>query len=248
MRVPFAAWARSTWAWLRGNPVPMMVVSCALVGGAVAGVPAGDEMYRYMWNDATFCDDCHVHDYANKAWAASVHSRLTTCHDCHRVPIRHYPKNLVVTVFDTPATPEDIPRPEVGVVICEQCHAESGAGEHLTGPMPEALRAHVPRVDESPLHRVHLDAETRTPSRYHGGGDPEVVRGAAVREHAGEAGDRIACLDCHGGENEKVHRFVATAEVCETCHEGITPQDESGRALSCLDCHGRGFVSGSASP
>lgn len=222
-------WVRGTGVWLWGHPSSLGVVGAALVAGSLAGVPVKDKLYDYMWRDPRFCDDCHVHDYANQAWARSVHGQLTTCHDCHRVPIRHYPKNLVVTLFHTPEKPEDIPRPEVTEAICEQCHADDGGDEPLTGPMSAELRAQVVHVDDSPLHDVHLESKTRTPSAYAGGG-------------AGPAEGHIECLDCHGGQDLRVHGFPAVSEACEECHEGIRPHDEAGGVLSCLDCHGRGFV------
>lgn len=223
------AWVRATGRWLLANPVSLGVVGAALALGSLAGVPVKDKLYDYMWRDPRFCDDCHVHDYANQAWAKSVHGQLTTCHDCHRVPIRHYPKNLVVTLFATPQVPEDIPKPHVTEAICEQCHSDHGGDEPLTGPMPAELRAQVVHVDQSPLHKLHLESKRRTPSSYEGGG-------------AGPTEGHIECLDCHGGENLMVHRFPAVSEMCEACHEGIRPKDEHGGELSCLDCHARGFV------
>ncbi len=241
------AYLQGTRVWLFAHPASLGVVVGALLCGSLAGLPAGDEMFTYMWADPRFCDDCHVHDYANKAWARSVHGQLTTCHDCHRVPIRHYPKNLVLALFDRPQTPEDIPRPEVKMVICEQCHLKSGAEEPLTGPMPDNLRGLVVRVDDSPLHKLHLGAKGRTPSLYEGG-KPETEHPAPA-EAAGSpeevAEGKIECLDCHGGLHLEVHRFTATSEACVACHEGIRPADESGRGLSCLDCHARGFLGGS---
>lgn len=240
------AYVLSTRVWLFAHPASLGVVIGALLSGSLAGLPAGDTMFRYMWADPRFCDDCHVHDYANQAWERSVHGQLTTCHDCHRVPIRHYPKNLVLALFDRPAGPDDIPRPEVTMVICEQCHSVSGAEEPLTGPMPEELRVQVVRVDDSPLHKLHLNAKSRVPSLYQGG-KPDEVHTAATGEgeaeaHGEAASDKIECLDCHGGLHLKVHRFTATPDACESCHKGITPSDESGRSLSCLDCHARGFL------
>jgi hypothetical protein len=247
LRAAFA-WLRSTKAWLVLHPVSLAVVVFALVGGGATGVPAGAAMHTYMWKDARFCDDCHVHDYANEAWARSAHARLTTCHDCHRVPIRHYPNNLYLALFDRPQVPEDIPQPDVGVVICEQCHSETADDEPLTGPLPDKLRPWVVKVDQSPLHRLHLDATTRVPSVYSGGEHGAAVATAPVETTAGAAtgdavaADTIECLDCHGGRHLEVHRFTATSEGCETCHAGIRPEDESGRTLSCLDCHAQGFL------
>lgn len=233
------AWIRATLAWLRANPASLLVVLAGFLGGSVSGKPVADSLYGYMWSDARFCDDCHVHDWANERWAASVHGTLTTCHDCHRVPIRHYPMNLLVTLVDTPETPEDIPKAEVKMVICEQCHSESGAEEAVTGPMPDEVRDQVVRIDHSPLHRIHLDAKTRLPTLYGGGRPDEEAEPAEALE--GEEG-KIICLDCHGGEDLHVHRFVATSDDCQECHHDIMPTDEAGAELSCLDCHGRGFV------
>lgn len=223
------AWLRALLGWTLHTPAALGLSVVGLVLGGVAGKPVGDATYTYMWRDARFCDDCHVHDYANDNFAKSVHARLTTCHDCHRVPIRHYPKNLWVTVTDTPETPEDIPKAEVGVIICEQCHSAVGAEEPLTGPMPEEIRAHVVRIDDSPLHQRHLSAEDRDPGRYRGGkGD--------------EAAGEIECLDCHGGEDQQVHRFGVDDSPCTECHQDLAPKDEVGNPLSCLDCHARGFL------
>lgn len=239
------AWVRATRDFLRGQPAALLVVLAAALTGVGAGVPTGQTMYTYMWADPDFCATCHVHDYANTAWSRSVHAQLTTCHDCHRVPIRHYPRNLALTLFDRPQTPEDVPSAEVGAVLCEQCHAEEGGHHPLTGPMPAELRPVVPKIDASPLHRVHLDALERAPSRYQGGPDPDAPKPvSAGHVEAAELGERsaIECLDCHGGRDLSVHTFDADARDCVTCHEGITPKDETGAELSCLDCHGSGFL------
>lgn len=222
-------WLRATASFLLSHPASLVVVLVALIGGAAAGVPVGDGMYTYMWQDPRFCNDCHVHDYANEAWAASVHGQLTTCHDCHRVPIRHYPKNLVYAAFWRPQVPEDIPKPHPTVEICEQCHSSTGGDEPLTGPMAPEVRAEVVKIDHSPLHRLHLDSDHRTPSAYEGG-----------QTDQGEG--PIECLDCHGGENLTAHQFPARTEHCERCHEGVRPEDEHGGGLQCLDCHAAGFL------
>lgn len=228
-------WLRVNWGWLLTHPTSLAIVVASAIAGGAAGEPVADQMYTYMWRDARFCDDCHVHDWANENWAHSVHGKLTTCHDCHRVPIRHYPLNLVVTLFDTPKTPEDIPKAEVAMVVCEQCHSAQGEEEPLTGPMPESVRQLVPKIDTSPLHRAHLDAKQRRPSTYHGG-----TEAPSEPNNPDEPG-AIGCLDCHGGEDMRVHRFVADSSDCESCHKGIRPKDESGQGLECLDCHARGF-------
>lgn len=225
------AFLRAAPGFLLANPVSLVAVLGAAIVGAVAGAPVGDDLYTYMWADPRFCNDCHIHDYANEAFDRSVHAQLTTCHDCHRVPISHYPSNLYLAIFDRPENAEEVPNPHVTVDICEQCHSDDGGDEPLTGPMPAELREKVVHVDQSPMHRRHLDAKSRTPSTYQGGkGQPE----------PGE----IVCTDCHGGQNLNVHQFPATPERCEACHEAMHPEDEQGGSLSCLDCHGRGFVGG----
>jgi hypothetical protein len=225
------AWVCGTLAFLRGQPAALLLVAAAGAAGAASGVPTGGVVFDYLWRDPQFCGTCHVHDYANEAWARSPHAALTTCHDCHRVPIRHYPHNLWLAVFDRPQTPEDVRSADVATVLCEQCHAEGGEHEALSGPMPDELRVAVPKVDGSPLHRLHLDAPDRRPPRYHGGDPADPV-----------APGPIVCLDCHGGQDLEVHTFTATARDCAACHRGLDPTDERGAALSCLDCHAAGFV------
>lgn len=254
-------WLKDSARFLWAQPARLAVVLLFGAAGALAGVPVGDAGLNYMWRDARFCDDCHVHDYANEAWARSVHADLTTCHDCHLVPIRHYPRNLWVTVFATPQGPEDIHRPEVETVICERCHSVHTDEEELTGPMAQPVRKQVVKIDESPLHRVHLDAKSRTPARYLGG---DGIHGDAKGEHGGSEGGHapaegapaeggghggaantgpISCMDCHGAEENRAHRFQAGNENCLSCHEG---QDLVGvgrlEQLACRECHFQGFL------
>ena len=225
--------ARETWTYLLERPARLGVVLIALALGSLAGMPVGQEVFRYTWSDARFCDDCHTHDYANEAWSRSVHAKLTTCHDCHRVPIRHYPKNLWVTVVRKPRSQDDIHRPDVATVICEQCHAESGADEPLTGPLPSELRGQVVKIDHSPLHKVHLEADSREPGSYRGGGhgDEPPVGGA----HGEEPGEAEAPGGEHGEEPEG---------------SGHAPDEQGGGhgaghgdghftgPITCMDCHG----------
>ena len=225
MRVRAALAAVGAW----GRP-RLAIVACAALAGALVGVPFGTRLYRYQWADARFCDDCHVHDYANEAWARSLHAGLTTCHDCHRVPIRHYPKNAWGALFDRPAGPQDIERPDVPVVVCQQCHSAEGDGEPLTGPMGPEVRALVVRIDDSPLHRVHLESPHRSPTAAHGGGD-------ADREAEG----LITCMDCHGAEENRAHRFQSTTAACVGCHRGLG-LDEGVAEVPCRTCHGRAFL------
>ena len=225
-------WPGDTWRFLRAEPVRMGVVVAMFVVGGLAGMPFGEDLYRYTWADSRFCDDCHVHDYANEAWARSVHSELTTCHDCHRVPISHYPHNLWLAAFDRPER-GDIERPGIESVICEQCHADSGSEEVLTGPMSAALRREIVHIDRSPLHTLHLESEGRDPGSYRGAG------GAADEDSGART---ITCLDCHGSERGEAHQFVATPGVCEECHENQVLGGARGAMISCRDCHFAGFL------
>jgi 5-methylcytosine-specific restriction endonuclease McrA len=206
--------------------------------GALAGRPLGENVYRYTWTDARFCDDCHVHDYANEAWAQSVHGGVTSCHDCHRVPIRHYPRNLWKALFDRPQGPDDIHAPHVPIVVCSQCHSEAGADEPLTGPMSDRVRAQVGKVDGSTLHDIHLRAESRVPPPLFGG-----TRTAARPDDEAKAQAEdsvITCMDCHGAENNRAHRFAGTDTNCLRCHEGLHREGRLAR-LSCRECHFAGF-------
>jgi len=239
--------------------VPLVVLLLTAAFGSALGLPVGARLYDYQWRDARFCDDCHAHDYASEGWARSVHYGLTTCHDCHRVPISHYPKNLWKMIVAKPETMEDIHRPHVATVVCEQCHSEHGAEEELSGPMPETLRRRVVKVGESPLHKMHLEARTRKPGRYRGeAGDDTRANGSAGhgprgREASGDdsaedphvpeadAG-KVNCMDCHGSESNRGHRFESTQETCLACHEGQRPTHDRLSAVSCRDCHFAGFT------
>jgi hypothetical protein len=232
--------------FLAGSPSRTLVVFACLLAGALTGVPVASSAFNYTWRDPNFCDDCHVHDYANTAYHRSVHVGVTTCHDCHRVPLRHYPRNLYVTFLRRPQGPEDIHTPDVESVFCGACHSEE-SDEVLSGPMTEALRQRVVKVDHSPLHRVHMDSDTRFPGEYRGGheealGDVREEMGHALaREGAGEEG--ITCMDCHGsGGSELAHRFTASRENCIECHEGVDISEGRLSTLRCQECHFQAFI------
>lgn len=210
------AFAADAWGHLSGRPAHLAAVLGAGAAGLLGGVPLADDAFTYLWADDRFCNDCHVHDYANEAYARSAHAGLTTCHDCHTVPLRHYPRNLWVTVMDTPQGPDDIPVPHVEDRICRSCHAADGAEAHLTGPMPDALRAQVVKIDGSPLHDTHL--------------------GAVL-----EDGTSPTCMTCHGGENQREHRFRTAQVSCEGCHEEQHSAEHGDGALACRECHFGGF-------
>jgi hypothetical protein len=257
-------WIRRGWAWTKDqgrylieSPVRMAAFAGAFVIGGVSGAPVGDSVYDYMWRDADFCNDCHVHDYADEAWARSIHANVTTCHDCHLVPFMHYPVMAAGTVLDPPQSPEEVKKAHVPNVICEACHVAASTHE-LTGPMTEEVRKDVVKIDDSPLHRVHLDAESRDPGTYlgsdHGTGahaEPEPLpegheppaTAEGHGEHGEEGGSVIHCMDCHGsGGNAEAHRFTAARSNCLECHGGIDVAVGRLTELRCRECHYTGFV------
>lgn len=234
------AWSRDSAAYIAESPTRVGIIAVALVAGAAIGAPVGQAGLNYTWVNPNFCDDCHVHDYANEAYWASVHAGVTTCHDCHRVPLSHYPHNLRVTLFATPQTPEDIHNPEVASVLCGACHLQSLAHEELTGPLTEEVREHVVKIDESPLHKAHLTSKVRDPGTYRGGGDLEPIEFHGV---GAETEGAIRCMDCHGsGGDFAAHRFTASRENCVACHKGLDHSAGRIEALQCHECHFVDFV------
>ena len=249
----FWAWAKADGAFLIANPLALGAVTVGFVVGLGAGWLPAESGFDYVWRDPEMCDDCHVHDYANEAYFRSVHVGLTTCHDCHMVPIAHYPRNLVLTpLSDGVSELEHVPH--VDSVICSTCHMAGHEGE-LSGPMTADVLERVVKVDESPLHMLHLEAEVRDPGPARGGdtnphgATPEEGHDNGHDEGHDEGGGghggetrTISCMDCHGSENNRAHRFEATRENCLRCHEGIS--ESSGRLaeLQCHECHFEGFL------
>jgi hypothetical protein len=253
------AWWGDSVTHLRATPAAAAGVGIALLVGGLSGMPVNERVFDYMWKDSRFCDDCHVHDYANEAYERSIHASLTTCHDCHLVPIRHYPRNLMVTLFDTPQSPDDIHRPDVSSVICERCHSNETDSDALTGPMSDELRAQVVKIDDSPLHRLHLSSKERQPASWQGGNDDAPIRETEAHATHGvtPSWDEgvITCMDCHGAENNRAHSFTATRTNCVACHTRAEPTDgdhaaqadDSTRTLECRECHFQGFIGNSGS-
>jgi hypothetical protein len=222
-------WLADVREHLKARPARVAAVGGALAVGMALGVPFEEAAFTYTWVDPAFCNDCHVHDYANEAYDRSVHAGLTTCHDCHLVPIRHYPRNLWLMLTDPPQGPEDIHAPEVEAVVCAQCHAEGGDHGPLTGPMGESVRKLTVKIDGSELHMRHLNAESRDPGAARGGD--------------GSAGDGdITCMDCHGAESNRAHAFAATSENCLSCHKELDHGTHGMERLECRECHFQGFV------
>jgi len=243
MLATLLSWFRDTGRFLASHPGPLALVVTGLLGGVISGLPVGDAMFTYMWRNPSFCDDCHVHDFANEACFRSVHGGVTTCHDCHKVPVRHYPRNLWVTVFDTHETRSDIPTPHLPLVVCGQCHLSTQEEEPLTGPLTDEDRKHVVKIDDAPLHRAHLDAKQRKPSGYHGGTDqpPRANRSGAEDEPDPTAG-AITCLDCHGSDEGEAHQFTATRNDCVSCHGELELPKGHLTTVDCTQCHLEGFL------
>lgn len=241
--------------YLVERPVRLALFGGAVAGGLVAGAPVGDAGYDYLWRDPNFCNDCHVHDYADEAWARSVHAGVTTCHDCHLVPFMHYPVMGLGTILDPPQTPEEVKKAHVASVICEACHLAVSDHE-LTGPMTDEMRTRIVKIDDSPMHRIHMDSETRDPGVYlganHGSGDPHGGTAPATPDdhadaqgggHGDEEEGAIQCMDCHGsGGNAAAHRFTAARTNCLECHGGIDVVVGRLTELRCRECHYNGFV------
>jgi len=211
------AWGADVARYLGARPLHMGVVLGAGVLGLASGKPVADDAFTYLWADDRFCNDCHVHDYANTAFDQSAHAGLTTCHDCHLVPIRHYPRNLVVTIFDAPTSPDDIHTPHVDDRICRACHAADGLDAHTSGPMPREVRAQVVKIDESPLHTSHLAATA-------------------------PSGQGVTCLDCHGGIKASPHTFRTRTAACLDCHPAMAGGHAGQPLLECRSCHHAGFT------
>ncbi|MFT7519662.1 MAG: hypothetical protein ACI9MC_001804 [Kiritimatiellia bacterium] len=256
----FLGWFVAIGRYLVASPLRLVIVLVAAGLGGLTGLPPAQVAYDYAWRNPQFCDDCHVHDYANEAYFRSVHAGLTTCHDCHRVPIMHYPRNLWGTImFDGREQLEHVPHVEE--VVCSACHVEEHQGE-LTGPMTEAIRQQVVKIDDSPLHRIHLDAETANPGVGRGGetddtddtddtgghstdGAPHATEHGTAQHgggHAAEPPGAIDCMSCHGGESNRAHRFEASRDNCVACHEGLAHSSGRLEQLQCQECHFFGFV------
>lgn len=238
-------WSRDAGGFVLQRPIRLAAVGGGLVLGFFAGAPIGDAAYDYTWRDPNFCGDCHVHDYANENYFRSVHGGVTTCHDCHKVPLLHYPLELWIMVTGPPETPEDVGPTHVPSVLCGACHLE-GSQEELTGPMTEELRPQIVKVDHSPLHRIHLEATTRDPGPYRGAHSAA----AGLAQHKTDAPRGLSeetgamgCLDCHGsGGDLETHRFTAARSNCVSCHGALDVAGGRLKQLSCQECHLAGFV------
>ena len=245
---------RRSWRWAvtwfgldRSLVVPTLLVFA--VSGGVGGA-VGYESYRYMWIAPEFCNACHIHDYALTDWRHSIHGDVVTCHDCHKVPLMHYTKTLLHSVYQRPSFPEDLHElPRIPSRSCESCHLATAMDiGDLSSPMPAAIYERIVRIDESPSHRLHMLAETRDPGDARGGhgGAPERERRLAVHgpsaHDAGFGPGVIECIDCHGSEANRFHNFFARDENCTGCHEDLTVRGEHLREFDCRHCHFQDFL------
>ncbi|MFH1469691.1 MAG: hypothetical protein ABIO70_35220 [Pseudomonadota bacterium] len=245
--------AQRLWRWV--SDALGLQRAALLVAGAVCLVSAGSggavgyRAYQYAWVDPTFCDVCHMHDYALQDWRDSIHGGLVTCHDCHRVPLTHYIMDLVHTFYDRPSYPEDLTEmPRIPSESCESCHLTAAALlTDLDSPMPQEVFDHIVKVEDSPGHRAHLMAEDRDPGKSRGGGGGAARRTRHLAQHGATAAEvgfgtgEIECIDCHGTETNRFHNFAARQENCLACHEDLQQRGHVPD-FDCRHCHFQDFV------
>lgn len=223
--------------------------------GSYAGYEAG----MWMVADPQFCEACHVHDYANEAWEASIHGQEDiTCHDCHHQSLFANVKSAVYLVspfHDSKKLIHNIP--VVKDHVCSKCHDSRVDG--LTGlhgvllDMPEEKYHSIAKINESKLHKIHLNAESRSPYKTLNWNIPAEVEA----DHSDEFSpgnlinlghsetNKIHCRDCHGSRSNRAHNFAPVRENCEQCHNAIKGKDDlhsHPHNRNCLLCHVEGFV------
>ena len=197
---------------------------------------AGQKLILTTWKD----------DYANEAYWRSLHAGVTTCHDCHLVPFSHYPFMAWDAATKTFDGPEDFQAAHVPTVLCSGCHTQEGKdhAHEFTGPMTPELLAAIVTVDQSPMHKVHMEATTRDPGTFRGGGEHEQAPDED-RHHSPEElqeDDKheegaILCMDCHGSSNNRAHRFQPSRDNCLQCHGGMAHAGGRLDTLVCQECH-----------
>lgn len=212
--------------------------------GAFLGALPGYKTYEYVWKDAGFCINCHVHDYASYSWQESSHGKMTTCHDCHHQPLRSYVKEAVVQVLKSPKFPEDLHHtPYVPNDLCQTCHV-STVHDHstLTGPLAKENLKDLPKVDKMYLHNIHLNSKTNL-SLLKSHTLSEEERMAQFIEPKVIQGDErmITCSDCHGGPTNRAHNFTAVDVSCVRCHGNIH-DSKIGKEYGCRNCHFQEFL------
>lgn len=238
------------WDWFGLDRRTLLLAVPVFAASGVAGGLAGYQGYRYAWIAPDFCNTCHIHDYALSDWKHSIHGEVVTCHDCHRVPLMHYTKTLLHTFYERPSFPEDLEHlPRISNETCESCHLEEAvAYEDLSSPMPREFFERIVRVDDSPAHRLHMNATSRDPGEARGGAGGAPERKHRLNQHGPTAGElgfgsgTIECIDCHGSEANRFHNFFARDENCIVCHEELTVRGEHLRDFDCRHCHFQDFL------
>ncbi|MCM2278433.1 MAG: NapC/NirT family cytochrome c [Oligoflexia bacterium] len=217
------------------------VLAPSIALGSLLGAYPGYEVYRYIWNDARFCNTCHVHDYAYESWRESIHGKLTTCHDCHHQPLRQYILEPITLIMHQPKFPKDLKHmPNVARDLCESCHvSDPKFTDNITGPLPKEKIEQVPKVDRLWLHELHLNKKVRlaAPNAYHISDTEEFGKGK--RPLGPERA--IVCMDCHGAPPNRAHNFTATDRSCTYCHEK-THVTDAIRISGCRNCHFQDFM------
>jgi nitrate/TMAO reductase-like tetraheme cytochrome c subunit len=235
----------------------LTVLMLSLGFGAMAGYKA----HTWVAYDAAFCVSCHVHDYAQTSWAASVHNHTnTTCHDCHHQSIYANMKNgynLAMGNFNSAELVSHVPA--VTDKICLKCHASDTEDifMDILGPMNQKQLSLVPKIDRAPLHLVHLKSESRDPSLKSTWQKSTADKGEAQEDPASappsvhakdfhefqehEDKYQIQCRYCHGSDTNRAHQFQAQQQVCQTCHAAQDHEEHTHNA-TCIQCHGEQFI------
>ncbi len=172
----------------------------------------GYKINDYFEHDPNACALCHVHDYANEAWAKSVHKEVT-CHECHHST----KKEQVVQLYRFVFMGQKMVEPRHGQIIvawkiCIQCHWEKDKR------YPDA-----PVVNRSRYHAKHVFIEQIECAKCHG----YVVHNFLPEERF--------CVNCHTGR--EVHGTGMEKLACINCHTDRTPHLRPDRE-KCLFCHG----------
>ncbi|HKN18206.1 MAG TPA: cytochrome c3 family protein, partial [Dissulfurispiraceae bacterium] len=172
----------------------------------------GYEINDYFENNPNSCTMCHVHDAAQKAWAASVHKGVG-CHQCHHAN----KKDQIYQMYKFAVLGQRAVTPRHGAIIvawkvCEKCHWEKDPN------FPKA-----PLVNKSRFHAKHVFIEQIECVKCHG-----FVTHQFVPE------ERF-CVKCH--KDREVHGTGMEKLACINCHTDRTVDLKPNRK-KCLFCHG----------
>ncbi len=231
--------------WLALGPLLIFLLPSMITGGLIGAYP-GYKVYEFIWEDARFCTACHIHDYANVAWEASSHGKLTTCHDCHHQPLREYIRETVILMTHKPSFPKDLDHvPYVPNDICQACHiSDPEDTSTVSGPMAKEDIRLLPKIDKMHLHKLHLEAKTKigllkdfkiADELRHGskGYLPDIEKGEERN---------VNCSDCHGGPVNRAHNFSVMDLACLRCHDDTHKGSKIARTYGCRNCHFQEFT------